>query len=83
MATISSKHLEKYSHRALYIAWDRWADVATSVLLNACALADVIANEQGTYGVMHDRSRVILMWIGKTVNEDSLQYVPVSYFFVS
>ena len=35
--------------------------MATSVLLTACALADVIANEQGTYGVMHDGSRVILI----------------------
>jgi hypothetical protein len=57
--------------------------VATSVLLTACALLDVIANEQGTYGVMHDGSRVILVWISKTVNEDSLQYIPVSYVFVS
>jgi hypothetical protein len=35
--------------------------VATSGLVTACALADVMANEQGTYGMMHDGSRVVLM----------------------
>jgi hypothetical protein len=35
--------------------------MATSVLLMACALADVIANEGWTYGVMHDGCRVILI----------------------
>jgi len=82
MAAISSKHFKNYSHTALYIAWYLGSCsmrqvnyVATSGLVTACALADVMANEQGTYGMMHDGSRVVLMWISNTPNEDSLQYV--------